>query len=90
MKLQPQENDMGHKIDYDAAQKLGAVPNDTIYAKPNNYGYKLNVNHPQILPLYERYKKKLGEKILSDSQRHTFEQIIFKALVEKKKKEVEQ
>lgn len=82
---------MGKKIFYDDALKLGGVSQtDSIYAKPNNYGYKLNVNHPQILPLYERYKKKLGEKILSDSQRHTFEQIIFKALAEKKKKEVEQ
>lgn len=82
---------MGKKIDFDTALKLGGItPNDSIYAKPNNYGYKLNVNHPQILPLYERYKKKLGEKILSDTQRLTFETMIFKALQKKKEKEVEQ
>ncbi|PWJ13977.1 hypothetical protein [Ruminococcus flavefaciens] len=82
---------MGKKIDFDTALKLGGItPNDTIYAKPNSYGYKLNVNHPQILPLYERYKKKLGEKILSDTQRLTFETMIFKALQKKKEKEVEQ
>ena len=81
---------MGKKIFYDDALKLSMEQNDSIYAKPNSYGYKLNVNHPQILPLYERYKKKLGEKILSDSQRHEFEQIIFRALQKKKEKEVEQ
>lgn len=82
---------MGKKIDFDAAMKLGGItPNDTIYAKPNNYGYKLNVNHPQIQPLYERYKKYLGEKILSDWQKYTFETMIFKALQKKKEKEVEQ
>lgn len=82
---------MGKKIFYDDALKLGGItPNDSIYAKENKYGYKLNVNHPQILPLYERYKKKLGEKILSDTQRLTFETIIFKALQKKKEKEVEQ
>ena len=59
--------------------------NDSIYAKPNKYGYKLNVNHPQIQPLYERYKKKLGEKILSDSQRLNFEALIFTAIAEKKR-----
>lgn len=82
---------MGKKIFYDDALKLGRVSqNDSIYAKPNNYGYKLNVNHPQILPLYERYKKKLGEKILSDTQRLAFETMIFQALQKKKEKEVEQ
>ena len=82
---------MGKKIDFDTALKLGGITtNDSIYAKENKYGYKLNVNHPQILPLYERYKKKLGEKILSDTQRLTFETMIFKALQKKKEKEVEQ
>lgn len=82
---------MGKKIFYDDALKLGGItPNDSIYAKENKYGYKLNVNHPQILPLYERYKKKLGEKILSDTQRLAFETMIFKALQKKKEKEVEQ
>ena len=90
MKLLPQEkecSDMGKKIPFDQALQMGLKnPNDSIYAKPNNYGYKLNVNHPQILPLYERYKKKLGEKILSDTQRLTFETLIFKALQKKKEK----
>lgn len=82
---------MGKKIDFDTALKLGGItPNDTIYAKPNNYGYKVNVNPPQIQPLYERYKKYLGEKILSDWQRYTFETMIFQALQKKKEKEVEQ
>lgn len=82
---------MWKKIFYDDALKLGGIsPNDSIYAKPNNYGYKLNVNHPQIQPLYERYKEHLGEKILSDRQRYTFESLIFQMIERKNKKEVEQ
>ena len=72
---------MGKKIDYDQAQQLASTTdNDSIYALPNRYGYKLNVNHPAIQPLYERYKRKLGEKILSDGQRFTFELLILQAL----------
>lgn len=82
---------MGKKIDFDTALKLGGItPNDSIYAKQNNYGYKLNINHPQIQPLYERYKEHLGEKILSDRQRYTFESLIFQMIERKNKKEVEQ
>lgn len=78
---------MGKKIPWFSAMNLRLEQNDSIYAKPNSYGYKLNVNNPQILPLYERYKKKLGEKILSDAQRLTFETMIFQAIAEKKKRE---
>ena len=72
---------MGKRIDYDQAQQLASTTvNDSIYALPNKYGYKLNVNHPQIFPLYEKYKRKIGEKILSDNQRRTFELLIFQAI----------
>lgn len=84
---------MGKKIPFFSSMNLGLENNnDSIYAKPNSYGYKLNVNHPQIQPLYERYKNKLGVKILSDNQRLTFETIIFQAIALKKGrgKEVEQ
>lgn len=84
---------MGKKIPFFSSLNLRTEnDNDSIYAKPNSYGYKLNVNHPQIQPLYERYKKKLGVKILSDNQRLTFETIIFQAIALKKGrgKEVEQ
>lgn len=72
---------MGKRIDYDQALQSAAIkPNDTIYAKSNSYGYRINVNHPQIKPLYERYKRHIGEKILSDAQRLHFESIIYKMM----------
>ena len=72
---------MGKKIDYDQAQQLASTTdNDSIFALPNKYGYKLNVNHPQISQLYEKYKRKIGEKILSDGQRFTFEFLVLQAL----------
>lgn len=63
--------------------------NNSIYAKFNKYGYKININHPQIRPLYEKYKEKLGEVILSDKQRFEFEMIIFK-MIERNKQRNEQ
>lgn len=61
-------------------------PNDIIWAKDNPYGYKINVNHPKILPLYQRYKDKIGERILSDQQRRHFELLIFE-LIERRNKQ---
>lgn len=82
---------MGKRIDYDQALNAAAIQaSDTIYAKPNKYGFKINVNHPQIQPLYERYKEHIGEKILSDRQRLNFECLIFQMIERKNKKEVEQ
>ncbi len=76
---------MGKKIPYDQALRMaGIAPCDTIYAKNNSYGYKINVNHPKIRPLYERYKEKVGERILSDRQRRHFELIIFE-MIERRK-----
>ena len=42
----------------------------------NNYGYRYNVNHPQIRPYYSRFKEYIGvpEYIpISDIQRAEFE-----------------
>lgn len=58
----------------------------TIYNPANKYGYKINVNHPDIRPFYEAYKQKIGAIILSDEERFTFENAVFK-LLEKKKNE---
>lgn len=57
--------------------------NTSIFAKPNKYGYKININHPQIKPLYERYKSSIKAKILSDAERFDFERHIFAALERK-------
>lgn len=72
---------MGKKIQYDQALSMARIsPCESIYAKDNPYGYKINVNHPKILPLYQRYKDKVGERILSDRQRRHFELIIFEMI----------
>ncbi|MBR4627759.1 MAG: hypothetical protein IKO47_08685 [Ruminococcus sp.] len=77
---------MGKKIPYDQALQLGRTEhNDSIYAKENPYGFQINVNHPKIRPLYERYKEKIGERILSDIQRREFENHIFSILKRGKK-----
>lgn len=77
---------MGKKIPYDQALRLAkTTPNNSIFAPPNKYGYKINIQHPKIRPLYERYKKKVGEIILSDQQRLEFEGYIFQMLERGKK-----
>lgn len=76
---------MGKRIPMDQAMEAARItPNDSIYAKQNKYGYKINVNHPQIQPLYERYKEHIGEKKLSDRQRLNFECLIYQ-MIERKK-----
>lgn len=80
---------MGKKIPFDTAQKLAETSQEqdvSIYAEYNKYAYKVNINHPDVRPLYERYKEKVGEQILSDKQRHDFEQLFFR-MIEKKKSE---
>ena len=79
---------MGKKISWEDAERLNAKKynTDTIFAPPNKYGYQININHPKIRPLYERYKKKVGEIILSDRQRFEFEGIIIK-MIERSKNE---
>lgn len=83
---------MGRRIPFDIAQeqaKLKQENETSIYAPYNKYGYKLNIHHPLIRPLYERYKSKLGENILSDKQRFHFEIMVFK-LIERNTQKNEQ
>ena len=88
MKLLPQGkeySDMGKKIPFDQALQMGLKnPNDSIYTQQNKYGYRINVNHPQIKPLYERYKRHIKAIILSDVERFRFESMIFQ-MIEKRK-----
>lgn len=76
---------MGKKISWEDAQKLGMCreEEESIFAKPNKYGYQINISHPKIRPLYERYKEKVGERILSDAQRKEFEGYILQKLEKK-------
>lgn len=52
---------------------------DGIYTVDNPYGYKINVSHPQIRPLYERFKIWKGIPTNfppSEDQREEFEEYI--------------
>lgn len=77
---------MGKRTPIDIAQRLArTTENHSIFAPHNRYGYKININHSQIKPLYDAYKKKIGAVILSDDERFEFERIIFK-MIERKKR----
>lgn len=72
---------MGRKIPFDTALKIAGVKrNKSIYIADNKYGYKININHPEICPLYERFKEKMKTPILSDKQRFYFESLIFQMI----------
>lgn len=72
---------MGKKISWEDAEKLGtSEKHDSIYAKPNKYGYRIAINHPKIKPLYERFKDSKNARILSDKERFEFEAIIISAI----------
>lgn len=78
---------MGKKIPFEVAEKIAAIQhgaNDSIFISPNKYGYKVNINHPQIRPIYERYKRKIGCWILSDKERLDFEAFIIRKYIESK------
>lgn len=81
---------MGKRINYDKALSIVALKKvDSIYAPQNKYGYHINVNHPQIKPLYDKYKWHIGENILSDAQRMHFESLVYKMIEKNRTKETE-
>lgn len=54
---------------------------DDIYAPQNEYGYQVDISHPKIKPLYERFKKWKGVPDwcpLSDDERKEFENYILR------------
>lgn len=72
---------MGKKIPFDQAEKFGLKnKNDSIYCGENPYGYRYNVNHPQIRKFYDAFKNKYGILIPSDDERRRFEYAIDKML----------
>lgn len=49
----------------------------SLYTQGNPYGYRLNLRHPLVQKLYDRYKERLGisrSTPLSDSERLDFEE----------------
>ena len=79
---------MSKAMSIDMVAKLVACKNDnsSIFNSNNKYGYKININHPDIKEKYELFKKKKKAIILSDEERFEFEAIIFK-MIERKKNE---
>ena len=76
---------MGKKIPFDQAMKLAGlqISAEMIFDTPNRYGYRVNINHPKILPLYEAYHKHIGVPLhihLTTPQRLRFEAIIFRMM----------
>lgn len=71
---------MGRKLPLDLGQQLArrddAPQSPSFFIEANPYGYKINISHPQIRPLYERYLRKIGTPIPSDAERHQFEAIV--------------
>ena len=77
---------MSKAMSMEDAAKYVSCKNDnsSIFAPPNEYGYKINISHPDVKEKYELFKKKKKAIILSDDERFEFEAIIFK-MIERKK-----
>lgn len=60
----------------------------SVYTQNNPYGYKVNINHPSVNPIYQRYKQHIGVPMhypLSDNQRADFERYILPRLINRYK-----
>ena len=86
---------MGKKIPYDTARVIGGMKkNESIYNLdkdgypcPNRWGYRYNINHPSIRPLYEAYHKHIGVPLtfhMTTAQRMQFEAALDR-MIEKKR-----
>lgn len=69
---------MGKKMSPETVERIARIncKHDSIFTIGNPYGYKVDVNHPLIRPLYEQFKDTIGSKILSDKERFHFEALI--------------
>lgn len=81
---------MGKKIPYDQAMKISRLQTDgSIFTHKNPYGYKININHHAVYPLYVAYHEKIGVPLhihMTTAQRLHFESIIMR-MIEKKRSE---
>ena len=56
-----------------------------IWASPNPWGYRFNINHPNVKRAYKRYQQEHGLNTsipMTDAQRHDFEQGLLQKLRE--------
>lgn len=57
-----------------------------VWASPNQWGYKFNVNHPTVGRLYKEYQQQHGLDVrisMTDAQRLDFEQELLQRMREK-------
>ena len=89
---------MGRKIPFEQAMKMeSAIPKETdpIFIsseKPNRFGYKINVNHPRIRPLFAAFLKHIGvpESVpITHAQRFLFEAMGMEMIRRKDKRYVQ-
>lgn len=55
----------------------------TMWAQPNEWGYRLNINHPNVKRAYVKYQQEHGLDLkiaMTDAQRHAFEAEIINRL----------
>ena len=48
-----------------------------LWASPNPWGYRFNINHPTVNRLYKEYQQQHGLDVrisMTDAQRHAFEE----------------
>ncbi|MCH5352967.1 MAG: hypothetical protein J1E06_05840 [Acutalibacter sp.] len=84
MEIQSQENPMSAGLDLKSRYDTYGG----ILMFPNKYGYRVNITHPEILPLWKRFYRWKGIPIhfpMSDADRFEFESYIFKMLEKRKK-----
>ena len=88
---------MGKRIPYDVARIIGGMDKNTSiynldndgYPCPNRQGYRYNISHPDIMPLYKAFHKRIGvpEHIhLTTAQRMMFEAALDRMVQRKKGK----
>lgn len=79
---------MGKKISWENAEKLASLENKnkSIFMIPNKYGFRVNINHSKIRPIYENWKHKNGILIPSDKERREFENSLINYINEKRRK----
>lgn len=71
----------------DSKMTNGTNGTNGIYTVNNPWGYKLNINHPYIIPFYNRFKKWKGiVGAPSDKQRFEFEAYMEKHLAKENRK----
>ena len=72
---------------YDVAMKISRLETDgSIFTTSNPCGYKININHPKIYPLFVAYHKKIGVPLhihMTTEQRLEFEAAVMKLLERK-------